>query len=39
MNAALLAIAILARKDASLREQLQKFRDEQTEKVLNTTLP
>ena len=39
VNAALLAIAILARNDASLRDQLQKFRDEQTEKVLNTTLP
>ncbi|MDT8323945.1 MAG: 5-(carboxyamino)imidazole ribonucleotide mutase [Bacteroidota bacterium] len=39
INAALLAVAILARKDAGLREQLQMFRDEQTEKVLSTTLP
>lgn len=38
-NAALLAVAILARKDAELRGKLQAFRDEQTEKVLNTTLP
>lgn len=39
INAALLAVAILARKDAGLRDQLQKFREEQQEKVLSVTLP
>ncbi|PLX32239.1 MAG: 5-(carboxyamino)imidazole ribonucleotide mutase [Ignavibacteria bacterium] len=39
VNAALLAVAILARKDTDLRDQLQKFRDEQQEKVLSVTLP
>jgi 5-(carboxyamino)imidazole ribonucleotide mutase len=38
-NAALLAVAIIARKNPELREKLQAFRIEQTEKVLNTTLP
>lgn len=38
-NAALLAVAILARKDSTLRDKLQAFREEQTEKVLNSTLP
>jgi 5-(carboxyamino)imidazole ribonucleotide mutase len=39
INAALFAVAILARRDPALREQLQKFRDEQQEKVLSVTLP
>ncbi len=38
-NAALLAVAILARQEPELREKLQAFRDEQTEKVLSVTLP
>lgn len=38
-NAALLAIAILATHNAELREKLQQFRREQTEKVLHDTLP
>ena len=38
-NAALLAIAILATHNAELREKLHQFRQEQTEKVLNDTLP
>lgn len=38
-NAALLAVAILARKYPELRGKLQAFREEQTEKVLNSTLP
>jgi 5-(carboxyamino)imidazole ribonucleotide mutase len=38
-NAALLAVAILARKSPELREKLKAFREEQTEKVLSTTLP
>ena len=38
-NAALLAVAILARKYPDLRQKLQVFREEQTEKVLNSTLP
>ncbi|MBK9054755.1 MAG: 5-(carboxyamino)imidazole ribonucleotide mutase [Chloroflexi bacterium] len=38
-NAALLAIAILATHNTELREKLHQFRQEQTEKVLNDTLP
>ncbi len=38
-NAALLAVAIIARKEPEMRKKLQAFRDEQTEKVLNVTLP
>ena len=38
-NAALLAVAILANEDATLREKLHAFRREQTETVLNTALP
>ena len=39
-NAALLAIAILARQDSALREKLETFRREQTEKVAaRATLP
>jgi 5-(carboxyamino)imidazole ribonucleotide mutase len=38
-NAALLAIAILARKRPELREKLVEFRREQTEKVKAATLP
>ena len=38
-NAALLAVAILARKNPALRDKLQAFREEQTEKVLSSTLP
>ncbi|MBE0644453.1 MAG: 5-(carboxyamino)imidazole ribonucleotide mutase [Bacteroidetes bacterium] len=38
-NAALLAVAILARKQPELREKLQAFRDEQTQNVLSVTLP
>lgn len=38
-NAALLSVAILARKYPDLRQKLQVFREEQTEKVLNSTLP
>jgi 5-(carboxyamino)imidazole ribonucleotide mutase len=34
VNAALLAAAILARKDAAVREALQRFRSEQTQAVL-----
>jgi 5-(carboxyamino)imidazole ribonucleotide mutase len=37
-NAALLAIAILARQDPNLKEKLAKFREEQAEKVLSSTL-
>jgi 5-(carboxyamino)imidazole ribonucleotide mutase len=37
-NAALLAIEILALGRPDLREQLRKFREEQTQKVLNDTL-
>ena len=37
-NAALLAIAILALSDASLREKLKAYRAAQTEKILNETL-
>jgi 5-(carboxyamino)imidazole ribonucleotide mutase len=38
-NAALLAIAILATHRPDLREKLQQFRAEQTQKVLGDTLP
>ena len=38
-NAALLAVAILARARPPLREKLRVFREEQTAKVLNETLP
>jgi 5-(carboxyamino)imidazole ribonucleotide mutase len=37
-NAALLAIAFLANADASLRERLRTFREEQTRKIRETTL-
>jgi 5-(carboxyamino)imidazole ribonucleotide mutase len=39
VNAALLAIAILAIQRPELREKLRQFRAEQTQKVLNETLP
>lgn len=38
-NAALLAVAILARKSPELRTAMQAFRNEQTQKVLDSTLP
>ena len=38
-NAALLAVAILARSRPALREKLRAFREEQTAKVLKETLP
>lgn len=38
-NAALLAVAILARGRPGLREQLQAYRDEQTERVRRASLP
>jgi 5-(carboxyamino)imidazole ribonucleotide mutase len=38
INAALLAVAILANSDAALREKLIKFRRDQTEKVLQDRL-
>ena len=38
-NAALLAIAILATHRPELRQKLQQFRSEQTQKVLGDTLP
>ncbi len=38
-NAALLAIAILSNTRPALREKLRAFRDEQTNKVLQDTLP
>ena len=37
-NAALLAVAILANSRPELRQQLRRFRQEQTEKVLGDTL-
>jgi 5-(carboxyamino)imidazole ribonucleotide mutase len=37
-NAALLAVAILAINDASLRNKLKAYRAEQTEKILKETL-
>ena len=39
INAALLAIAILANKRPDLRENLRKFRQEQADKVLAERLP
>ena len=39
INAALLAIRILANNDAALREQLRSFQHEQAEKVLQEELP
>jgi 5-(carboxyamino)imidazole ribonucleotide mutase len=38
-NAALLAVAILALSDPALRAKLEKFREEQAEKVLQAKLP
>ena len=38
-NAALLAVAILANTRPELREKLRRFREEQTAKVLEATLP
>ena len=38
INAALLAVAILANTRPELREKLRKFREEQTAKVMNDTL-
>ncbi|HJT87598.1 MAG TPA: 5-(carboxyamino)imidazole ribonucleotide mutase [Bryobacteraceae bacterium] len=38
-NAALLAVAILANSRPPLRQQLRRFREEQSEKVLRETLP
>jgi 5-(carboxyamino)imidazole ribonucleotide mutase len=38
INAALLAVAILANSRPELREKLRKFRQEQTEKVLKDTI-
>ena len=38
INAALLAVAILANSRPELREKLRKFREEQTAKVVNDTL-
>jgi 5-(carboxyamino)imidazole ribonucleotide mutase len=38
-NAALLAVAILATRDAKLRELLRAYRAEQEEKVRQDTLP
>lgn len=39
MNAGLLAVAILALQDATLSAKLSAFREEQTQSVLNSTLP
>ena len=39
MNAGLLAVAILALQDATLSAKLAAFREEQTQAVLNATLP
>jgi 5-(carboxyamino)imidazole ribonucleotide mutase len=38
INAALLAVAILANSRPELREKLRKFREDQTAKVMNDTL-
>jgi 5-(carboxyamino)imidazole ribonucleotide mutase len=38
-NAALLAVAILARHRPDLREKLHRFREEQTQRVLQDKLP
>jgi 5-(carboxyamino)imidazole ribonucleotide mutase len=37
-NAALLAVAILANSRPELRDKLRRFRDQQTEKILNDSL-
>jgi 5-(carboxyamino)imidazole ribonucleotide mutase len=39
INAALLAVAILANSRPELREKLRRFREEQTQKILKETLP
>jgi 5-(carboxyamino)imidazole ribonucleotide mutase len=39
VNAALLALAILALKDPSLQEKLKKYREDQASKILKETLP
>jgi 5-(carboxyamino)imidazole ribonucleotide mutase len=39
VNAALLAVSILATNDAGLKTKLQKFREEQTAKILAKSLP
>lgn len=39
INAALLAVAILANHDPGLRERLRQFRQEQSDKVRQETLP
>ena len=39
VNAALLAVSILARGHAELGDKLRAFRDEQRRKVLGETLP
>lgn len=39
VNAALLAVAILANSRPELREKLRQFRTEQTQKVVSETLP
>ncbi|MGH7193227.1 MAG: 5-(carboxyamino)imidazole ribonucleotide mutase [Candidatus Saccharimonadales bacterium] len=39
INAALLAVAILANEDSALRERLRKYRQEQTTRVMQETLP
>ncbi len=39
INAALLAVAILANHDPELREKLRRFREDQTAKVRQDTLP
>jgi 5-(carboxyamino)imidazole ribonucleotide mutase len=38
VNAALLAAAILAQRDAGLRQRLQAFREEQTQNALDSKL-
>lgn len=39
INAALFAVALLARRDPELRKQLEAFRNDQTARVLETTVP
>jgi 5-(carboxyamino)imidazole ribonucleotide mutase len=39
VNAALLAVAMLANRRPELREKLRAYRAEQTDKVLQSTLP
>jgi 5-(carboxyamino)imidazole ribonucleotide mutase len=39
INAALLAVAILANQRPALREQLRRFRAQQTQQILSETLP